>query len=133
MKEKEVLPMQITWFDEKTKTGLATFYKTNLTLNAVAAIPFEHAYVVRIGLSGDKNVVIRPLTKNEAESDTSGGEGIYKIACKKSYARISSTGLMSQIGAALGLELSDKPTQFESEFLEKENLLVIKTGKESKQ
>ena len=40
---------------------------------------------------------------------------------------------MSQIGAALGLELSDKPTQFESEFLEKENLLVIKTGKESKQ
>ena len=62
-----------------------------------------------------------------------GGEGIYKIACKKSYARISSTGLMSQIGAALGLELSDKPTQFESEFLEKENLLVIKTGKESKQ
>lgn len=121
--------MQITWLDGKRKPGLVTFYKTNLTLNAVAATPFEHAYCVRIGFNEERDVVIQPMDKNEAERDTSDGEGIYKIACKKSYARISSTSLMSQIGAILGLKLNDKPTQFESVYLDKENLLVIKTGK----
>ena len=122
--------MDITWFDEKDKTGQASFYKTNLTLNCVASEPFQAAYRVRVGGDKNGNIVIMPLNKDQVERDFTGGKGIYTLAIKKSYSRICSTPLMSQIGASLGVALSEIPLQFPTHFDEREGVLVIKTRKE---
>ena len=122
--------MDITWFDEKDKTGQASFYKTNLTLNCVASEAFQTAYRVRVGGDKEGNIVIMPLSKDQVERDFSGGKAIYTLAIKKSYSRISSTPLMSQIANALGITLSDKPVQFPTHFDKREGLLVIEAKKE---
>ncbi|MBP5091191.1 MAG: hypothetical protein J6328_01350 [Bacilli bacterium] len=124
--------MEITWFDEKDKTGIASLYKTNMTLNCVASEPFQSAYRVRVGGDKNGNIIVMPLDKDQVERDFTGGKGIYKIAVKQSYSRLSSTQLMSQIGAMLGLTLSDKPVQFPTYFDKREGVLVITTGKENK-
>ena len=123
--------MEITWFDEKDKIGQASFYKTNLTLNCVASGPFQNAYRVRVGGDKNGNIVVMPLSKDQVERDITGGKGIYNLAVKKSYSRISSTPLMSQIASSLGVVLSEKPLQFPTHFDEFEGILVIETGKEN--
>ena len=124
--------MDVTWFGEEDKTGQASFYKTNLTLNCVATDPFRNAYRVRVGGDKNGNIVIMPLDKDQVERDYTGGKGIYVLAVKKSYSRISSTMLMSQIASALRVEsFGEKPLQYRTHFDKREGILVIETGKEN--
>ena len=123
--------MDVTWFGEEDKCGQASFYKTNLTLNTVSTDPFRSAYRVRVGGDKSGNIVIMPLVKDQVERDYTGGKGIYVLAVKKSYSRISSTELMSQIAASLGIDtFGEKPLQFRTHFDKREGMLVIETGKE---
>lgn len=121
--------MGIQWFSSEEKIGTASFYNTNITLNTIASVPFEYAYRIQIGMDDNKNVVIRPLTKEKVQSGDLDEYAIYQISVKKTYARVSSTGLMKKIADALKLELSEKPVKFETTWDEKENILTIHTGK----
>ena len=117
--------MGITWFTTKEKTGTASFYKTNITLNTVASVPFEYAYRVQVGLNEDGNIVIQPLSKERVIRGDLDEYAIQSIAIKKTYSRISSTSLMKSIGETLNVELSDNPIKFETSWDDKENILTI--------
>ena len=117
--------MGITWFTTKEKAGTASFYKTNITLNTVATVPFEYAYRVQVGLSEEGNIVIQPLSKERVIRGDLDEYAIQSIAIKKTYSRISSTSLMKNIAEALGIELSDNPVKYETSWDEKENILTI--------
>jgi hypothetical protein len=120
--------MGIQWFSAKEKEGSASFYSTNITLNTVAAVPFEYAYRVQVGIDDDYNIVIEPLSKDRVLKGDLDEYAIQKISVKKTYARISSTALMKMIAKALNIELGDNPTRFDTSWDEKKNLLTIKTG-----
>lgn len=121
--------MQIQWFSSKEKLGSASFYSTNITLNTIASVPFEYAYRVQVGMDENRNVVIRPLTKEKVQSGDLDEYTIQQISLKKTYSRISSTMLMKKISEALNITLSDKPVKFETTWDEVENILTIHTSK----
>ncbi len=122
--------MAITWFSAKERSGTASFYSTNITLNTIASVPFEYAYRVQVGIDDKGNIVIQPLSKERVIRGDLDEYAIQSIAIKKTYSRISSTPLMKRISQALSIELSDTPVKFETAWDERENILTILTSKE---
>ena len=124
--------MPIQWFSTKEKTGTASFYSTNITLNTIATVPFEYAYRVQVGVDEKGNIVIQPLSKERVLRGDLDEYAIQQIAIKKTYSRISSTTLMKRVSEALNIELSDKPMKFETTWNEVDNILTIHTGGKEK-
>ena len=120
--------MAITWFSAKERSGTASFYSTNITLNTIASVPFEYAYRVQVGIDDKGNIVIQPLSKERVIRGDLDEYAIQSIAIKKTYSRISSTPLMKRISQALSIELSDTPVKFETAWDERENILTILTS-----
>ena len=120
----------IKWINVKTKSGVASLYSNNITLNTTAMYPFEIAYKVQVGLTDDGNIAIQPLTKAVIESGDLDESCLLKIERHKSFARISSVALMKQLSEALDLELSSSPLRFETSWDSKENILIILIKKE---
>ena len=115
----------IKWFNVKAKNGVASLYSNNITLNTTAMYPFEDAYKVQVGLDDNGNIVIQPLTKAVVESGDLDESCLLKLERNKSFARISSTSLMKQIGEVLKLNLSKVPVQFETSWDPEANVLTI--------
>ena len=118
----------IKWFNVKDRNGVASLYANNITLNTTAMYPLDTAYKVQVGMDENNNVIVMPLTKEVVESGALDECCLLKIEFHKSFARISSTQLLKQIGESLGIQLSNKPTQFETKWDSVENVLIIKTG-----
>lgn len=118
----------IKWINEKNKEGAASLYETNVTLNAVAALPFETVEYVRFGVNEFGDLLIAPVSNEEYGRGVIDKSTCYKAVSHKSYARISSTGLMRSIAEECKLQLSSKPLQFPCVWNEKENYLEIKIG-----
>ena len=115
----------IKWFDAKERNGSASLYSNNITLNTIAMYPLDYAFRVLVGLTDDKNIVIKPVSKNEVESGTLDESRLLKLERHKSFARISSSILMRQISEVLNLELSKTAIKFETSWDDNENVLVI--------
>ena len=122
----------IKWFNVKAKNGVASLYSNNITLNTTAMYPFEDAYKVQVGLDDNGNIVIQPLTKAVVESGDLDESCLLKLERNKSFARISSTTLMKQIGEVLKLNLSKVPVQFETSWDPEANVLTILISGEQK-
>ena len=122
--ERSKKPM-IKWFNVKAKNGVASLYSNNITLNTTAMYPFEDAYKVQVGLDDNGNIVIQPLIKAVVESGDLDESCLLKLERNKSFARISSTTLMKQIGEVLKLNLSKVPVQFETSWDPEANVLTI--------
>lgn len=117
----------IQWFNVKDRSGVASFYPNNITLNTTAMYPFDTAFKVQVGLDEDKNVVIMPLSKETVESGVLDECCLLKIEMHKSFARISSSSLLRQIAEELGLELNKKPIQFATRWDSVKNVLIVDT------
>ena len=115
----------IKWFNVKAKNGVASLYSNNITLNTTAMYPFEDAYKVQVGLDDNGNIVIQPLIKSVVESGNLDESCLLKLERHKSFARISSTSLMKQIGEAIGISLSKTPVQFETSWDPEANVLTV--------
>ncbi|MBR1846483.1 MAG: hypothetical protein IJ787_02055 [Bacilli bacterium] len=117
----------IQWFNVKERNGVASLYGNNITLNTTAMYPLDFAYRVQVGIDEDKNIIIKPLSKNTVESGVLDECCLLKLEIHKSFARISSTILMKQISDALGIELSKVPIQYETKWDSVENVLIVNT------
>lgn len=123
--------MVITWLNAKEREGVASLYSTNITLNTVASVPFEYAYRVQVGIDDNGNVVIQPLSKDRVERGDLDEYALQKIAIKQSYSRISSTDIMKKISNALKITLDETPRRFKTKWDDKDNFLIVFTGKEN--
>lgn len=121
--------MAITWFDAKERSGQASLTASYITLNAQARVPFDYAYKVQVGVDETGNVVIAPLSKETVLRGDLDEYTLQDIALKKSYARICSRELMRSIMEKTGLSLDATAKSFETSWNEKENYLLVKTGK----
>ena len=122
----------ITWFNVKERSGVASLYSSSITLNTTAMYPLDFAYRVQVGLDDNKNIIIKPLSKDVVESGVLDECCLLKLEIHKSFARISSTLLLKQIGDELKLTLSKSPIQFETKWDSVENILIINTKGEKK-
>lgn len=119
----------IKWFNVKDRTGTASLYANNITLNTTAMYPLDFAYKVQVGIDDNENIIVKPLSKDVVESGVLDECCLLKIEIHKSFARISSTSLMKQISETLGISLGKTPIQFETTWDSVENVLIINTKK----
>ena len=103
-----------------------SLYSNNITLNTTAMYPLSYAFRVLVGVDDNKNIVIKPVSKNEVESGALDESRLLKLETHKSFARISSSILMRQISEELKLELSKTALKFETSWDDNENVLIIK-------
>ena len=115
----------IKWFNVKDRTGVASLYPNNITLNTAAMSPLDFAYRVQVGLDDSGNIIIKPLSREVVESGILDECCLLKLEIHKSFARISSALLLKQISEALGITLSKTPTQFQTNWDSVENILII--------
>ena len=117
----------IKWFNVKDRSGVASLYPNNITLNTAAMSPLDFAYRVQVGLEDNGNIIIKPLTREVVESGVLDECCLLKLEIHKSFARISSALLLKQISEALGLTLTKTPTQFPTTWDSVENILIVNT------
>ena len=117
----------IKWFNVKDRTGVASLYPNNITLNTAAMSPLDFAYRVQVGLEDNGNIIIKPLTREVVESGVLDECCLLKLEIHKSFARISSALLLKHISEALGLTLTKTPTQFPTTWDSVENILIVNT------
>ena len=117
----------IKWFNVKDRTGVATLYSNNITLNTAAMSPLDFAYKVQVGIDDKENIIIKPLSRDVVESGALDECCLLNLEIHKSFARISSALLLKQISEALKLTLSKTPTRFETTWDSVENILIINT------
>ena len=117
----------IKWFNVKDRTGVASLYPNNITLNTAAMSPLDFAYRVQVGLDDNGNIIIKPLSREVVESGVLDECCLLKLEIHKSFARISSALLLKQISEALGLTLTKTPTQFPTTWDSVENILIVNT------
>ena len=115
----------IKWFNAKERNGMASLYSNNITLNTVAMYPLDYAFRVLVGIDDDKNIVIKPCSKNEVESGVLDESRLLKLEIHKSFARISSSLLMRQIAEELKIELSKVAVRYETMWDDNKNILTI--------
>ena len=121
----------IKWFNVKERSGVASLYPNNITLNTTAMYPLDFAFKVQVGMDENNNIIIKPLTRDVVESGVLDECCLLKLEMHKSVARISSTLLLKQIIEALGLSMEKPPIQFPTTWDSVENILIINT-KEAK-
>ena len=115
----------IKWFNVKDRTGVASLYPNNITLNTAAMSPLDFAYRVQVGLDDDANIIIKPLSREVVESGALDECCLLKLEINKSFDRISSALLLKQISEALGLTLTKSPIQFPTNWDSVENILIV--------
>jgi hypothetical protein len=117
--------IMIKWFNVKDRSGVASFYPNNITLNTAAMSPLDFAYKVQVGIDENENIIIKPLARDVVESGALDECCLLKIEFHKSFARISSASLLKQISESFGLTLSKTPLQFVTNWDSVENVLII--------
>lgn len=117
----------IKWFNVKERSGVASLYPNNITLNTTAMYPLDFAYKVQVGMDESNNIIIKPVTKEAVESGLLDECCLLKLEMHKSFARISSTLLLKQIIEVLELSMEKAPVQFETRWDSVENILIINT------
>ena len=120
--------MPIHWFGKTPNDGNASLYISNITLNKVASEPLNSAYKVQVGIDDNKNVVIKPLSKNQVERGDIPNDTIFDYQVKKSYSRICSSALMKDIASSCSLTLSKEPLKIKTEWKSSDGLLIIETN-----
>ena len=115
----------IKWFNVKDRTGVASLYPNNITLNTAAMSPLDFAYRVQVGLDDNGNIIIKPLSREVVESGVLDECCLLKLEIHKSFARISSALLLKQISEALDLTLTKSPIQFPTNWDSVENILIV--------
>lgn len=120
----------IKWINDKEKEGVVTCYSTNMTFNSVSSIPLLNAYKVLVGVDENSNIIVKPISKDRFDMGDLESSGLFDIANKKSYSRISSTSLMNSISEMIGISFSSVPVKFKSIYDKDNEYLIIKVGKE---
>ncbi len=126
--------MAIEWIMPKDTLGTVTFYDSNITLNKVAASYFIDAYKVIVGIDREKRrVVIKNLSKEEAIRGDINKNHLLDVAIKKSYGRISSKKVVSDIATVTNFSFTkDTNFKYRAKWNATEKLLVIELDEEVK-
>ncbi|MBM7453497.1 hypothetical protein JN09_000827 [Acholeplasma morum] len=126
--------MAIEWIMPKDTLGTVTFYDSNITLNKVAASYFVDAYKVIVGIDKEKRrVVIKNLNKEEAMRGDVNKNHLLDVAIKKSYGRISSKKVISDISVLTNFDfLNNNNYKFRAKWSGTEKLLIVDLDEEVK-
>ena len=118
--------MEITWFSN-SMDGFVTIYETNITLNKVAANNFINTYATLIGFNGeDTTLIIKSLSKEEAQNGFYKENDLHPISVKKTYGRVNGKNIIRNISHHFPLDFSSKNShKFKCEWDQLTHSLII--------
>lgn len=123
----------ITWFSKTDIKAIATISTTNITVNKVGSKYLEQAYFVQLGLDKqNKQIIIHPLTKQEADLNLIEQDSLFKLSIHSSYARISSTAFINFISETFSIKYNKNGTKYICNYDLNNINLVIDLSKEVK-
>ena len=122
--------MAIELFTSNSKDGIATLYDSNITLNKNTIRNIEDAYSVMLGIDVDKKqIVIKPLNKEQDQRGDIPPTHKYKITIRSSYGRIANKDFMKKIEKLGGFTLTE-PKKFTTWYDEDNHLVIINLKEE---
>ena len=122
--------MKIKWIGTDDSRGAVTVYENNITLSKKAADFFNDAYAIAIGVDDDSNnVIIKNVSKEEAESNVMDSNHLYKISIKASYGRITGKQMIDELKSIFGFDFSKQPAyKFNARWNNGDRMLIVETG-----
>ena len=122
--------MKIKWIGTDDSRGAVTVYENNITLSKKAADFFNDAYAIAIGVDDDSNnVIIKNVSKEEAESNVMDSNHLYKISIKASYGRITGKQMIDELKNIFGFDFSKQPAyKFNARWNNGDRMLIVETG-----
>ena len=122
--------MKIEWFNSKDNLGAVTIYANNICLNKQASNYFLDAYAVAVGIDREtKNIIIKNVSKEEAESAFIDKNSLNKISIKLSYGRITGKKLIDQINEVLKLDfIKQQAYKYDAKWNTETKMLIVECG-----
>lgn len=122
--------MKIEWFNSKDNLGAVTIYANNICLNKQASNYFLDAYAVAVGIDREtKNIIIKNVSKEEAESTFIDKNSLNKISIKSSYGRITGKKLIDQINEILKLDfITQQAYKYDAKWNTGTKMLIVECG-----
>ncbi len=121
--------MKISWINKEDSTGAVTIYDNNITLSKQASTFFEDAFAVAIGIDGEtSNLIIKHVSKEEAESPKTDRNSLHNISIKASYGRITGKKIVDEIAHVLKLDFSTQQNyKFNAKWNTGYKMLIVDT------
>ena len=104
-----MITMNFEWSTNDIAKKTVTIYSTNLTLNKAACRHFEDVNYVLLGLDRKNNLLgIKPIQKQEIDTQIYPEDQLHRISIGKSYGRVSNKNFIENLAREYHLDLSDK-------------------------
>lgn len=118
--------MNITWYNEKPKDCVVTLASGNITLNKPASLYFENAYSVMLGIEKEKKlIIIKPLSKADAQRHDIPDKSKYKITVRASYSRVTNKAFMEKVSEFAGIDFEKGTHKFKSDWDQSHQVLIV--------
>lgn len=122
--------MKIEWLNKVDTSSAVTIYENNICLNKQASNYFLDAYSVAIGIDSEtNNIIIKNVSKEEADSLVIDKNNLNKISIKSTYGRITGKKIIDQIGYILNLDFKKQSAyKFNAKWNTGKKILIVETG-----
>ena len=120
--------MAIKWINKIETEGYATLSSNYVVINQSFADKFTTSYKALLGVDENDNILLKPLSLDEAESPLYKDKMLLKVSVFSSFVRIGNTASMKTIGELIGEELNKNGKKYSTTWDEKEKALTIRTG-----
>ncbi len=119
--------MSIIWAKNEVAGLTATIYDSNITLNKAASSCLEDFRYVLLGYDKDKKqIIIKPVTKEEHELEIYPKHQIHKYSLGKSYGRISNKTFLKEISETYQIPLtSNNGTKYDVRYDDQKRIIII--------
>lgn len=119
--------MKIKWLSKDESLGAVTIYDNNIRLSKKAADYFLDAFAVAVGIDEDNNnIIIKNVSKEEAESNRFDKSRLHKISIKPNYGRITGKQMIDELKVNYGFDFSKKPTyKYSARWNTGDKLLIV--------
>ncbi len=117
--------MSFVWAKSEVANMSVTLYDTNITLNRAACSPFEDYRYVLLGHSVDeKQLAIKPISKEDYELNIYPRSQLHKISLGKSYGRISNKTFMKMLADTFHLEYQNG-LKFDAYYDDEQQMMIV--------
>lgn len=119
--------MKIKWLSKDESLGAVTIYNNNIRLSKKATDYFSDAYAVAVGIDTDSNsLIIKNISKEEAESNRFDKNRLHKIQIKPNYGRITGKHMIDELILNYGFDFNVKPAyKFGARWNTGDKLLIV--------
>ncbi len=100
--------MSFEWSSNDNVKKTVTIVNNTITLNTAACVHFQNVQYVLLGIDKEKRLLgIKPITKEQVDSNIYPFEQLHRISIGKSYGRITNKSFIEELSMKCDVMYSD--------------------------